>query len=159
MDRSAKIESYGNAHDYLLTAIEKFPREMWQYRPAADEWTIHEIIVHITDSEVNSYVRCRRFLAEPGQPLMVYDEMGWARALDYHSQSTDDALALFKWLRKMSYDLIKGIEDESVWSKECFHPESGLMTMDAWLDTYERHVREHVAQMEGVYVRWRWLRH
>jgi len=39
---------------------------MWQYRPAPDRWTIHEIVVHIADSEANSYIRCRRCLAEKG---------------------------------------------------------------------------------------------
>ena len=32
--------------------------------------------------------------------------------------------------------------------------EDGAMTMDDWLDVYERHVREHIEQMEGVYQDW-----
>ena len=34
---------------------------------------------------------------------MAYDEMQWARALNYHSQSVEDAVELFKWLRRASY--------------------------------------------------------
>lgn len=30
----AKIQSYGNAHAELVNALERFPRAMWQYRPA-----------------------------------------------------------------------------------------------------------------------------
>ena len=151
--QKTKIESYGNAYQTLLTALERFPHEMWQYRPDSSQWTIHEIIIHITDSEANSYIRCRRFLAEPGQALAAYDEMQWARELDYHAQSPEDALELFRWLRKQSYDLIKDAPDE-VWGRECYHPENGTMTMADWLDVYERHVPEHVAQMEGVYQQW-----
>lgn len=151
--RAAKIDSYGAAHAELVSALERFPREMWQYKPDPEMWSIHEIVVHITDSEANSYIRCRRFLAEPGQPLMAYDEGQWARALNYHEQSADDALELFRWLRKKSYDLIR-VAPDKVWSRECFHPENGTMTMDDWLDAYERHVRDHVVQMEGVYERW-----
>ena len=98
-ERQQKIESYGSAHAKLAEALQQFPKEMWQFRSSPDDWTIHEIVVHITDSEVNSYIRCRRFIAEPEKPLMAYDEERWAKSLDYHSQSTDDALALFKWLR------------------------------------------------------------
>ena len=154
VERKAKIDSYGEAHRNLLSALEGFPQEMWQYKPDPDEWSIHEIIVHITDSEANSYIRCRRFLAEPGQNLMAYDPDLWSRELDYHEQSPEDALELFRWLRKKSYDLILDAPSE-VWTRECLHPESGTMTMDEWLDIYERHIPEHVAQMQAVFERWR----
>lgn len=152
-NRIRRIESYGSAHQVLVDALERFPREMWQYRPEPDRWTIHEIVVHITDSEANSYVRCRRLLAEPGSTVLGYDEMRWARELHYHAQSTDVALELFKWLRRASYLLIKDAP-APVWSNTVVHSDSGSMTMDEWLDTYDRHVREHIEQMQGVYDDW-----
>ena len=151
--RHPKIESYGAAHTALINALERFPKEMWQFRPAADRWTIHEIIVHITDSEANSYVRCRRLLAEPGSAVLGYDEWGWAKALDYHAQSTAEALELFKWLRRKSYTLIKD-QPDTVWANTVNHSEGGRMTMDEWLDIYDRHVPEHIAQMQAVYDDW-----
>ena len=151
--RQAKIDSYGKAYDLLIEALERFPREMWQYRPDEDQWSIHEIVVHIADSEANSYVRCRRFLAEPGETLMAYDEMRWGRELDYLDQNPEDALALFRWLRKLSYDLIKTVPQE-VWSRECYHPEDGMITMDDWLDTYQRHIPDHISQMESIHQSW-----
>src|SRR5215510_12756135 len=91
-ERQQKIESYGNAYQQLVEAIREFPAEMWQFRPAPDRWTIHETLVHITDSEANSFVRCRKAIAEPGTAVVGYDEPVWAKALDYHTQSADDAL-------------------------------------------------------------------
>jgi hypothetical protein len=152
-ERSARIESYGRAHTKLVSALERFPREMWQFRPALDRWTIHEIIVHIADSEANSYIRCRRFLAEPGSAVLGYDEERWARELRYHDRSADDALELFRWLRGASYALIADLP-ESAWSNTVHHSENGVMTLDDWLDTYERHVPEHIAQMQLVYDDW-----
>ncbi|MGB8643975.1 MAG: DinB family protein [Anaerolineae bacterium] len=152
-ERSKKIESYGMAHPQLVAALERFPREMWQFRPAPDRWTIHEIIIHIADSEANSYIRCRRFIAEPGSNVLGYDENKWAHDLHYHEQNADDALELFKWLRHKSYTLIKDLP-EPVWSNMVHHTESGVMTMDEWLDTYERHIPEHVKQMQANYDDW-----
>jgi hypothetical protein len=151
--RQQKIESYGAAHAILTAALERFSKEMWQYRPAPDRWTIHEIIIHITDSEANSYVRCRRLLAEPGSSVMGYDEWQWALGLDYHAHSTADAIELFKWLRRLSYTLIKD-QPDSVWANTVEHTESGLMTLDQWLDIYERHIPDHVTQMQAVYDDW-----
>jgi uncharacterized damage-inducible protein DinB len=157
-ERAQKIASYGAAYQTLMTALERFPREMWQYRPAPDRWTIHEILVHIADSEANSYIRCRRFIAEPGSPVLGYDEAGWARELRYHEQSIEDALELFKWLRRKSYTLVRNLPPET-WAHTVQHSESGEMSMDDWLDTYERHIPEHIRQMQGNYDDWLMLKY
>ena len=153
-ERAHKIEVYGNAYRELVEGLKEFPREMWGYRSQVDPWTIHEIVVHITDSEANSFVRCRRFIAEPGRDVMAYDENGWATALDYMDQSPDDAIELFRWLRGNTYKLIKTLP-ESAWSNTAYHAENGTMTLDDWLDVYEAHVRDHVAQMRRIYEEWK----
>ena len=152
-ERAARIETYGTAYQQLISALEQFPREMWQYRPAPDRWTIHEIIVHITDSEANSYVRCRRFLAEPDSAILGYDENRWARELRYEDQSAADALELFRLLRKTTHVLISDLP-ETVWSNLAYHSENGPMTLDDWLKVYARHVSDHVEQMQAVYEMW-----
>ena len=152
-DRLKTIETYGQAYEKLSTALLQFPRQMWQHRAAPDGWTIHEIVVHIADSEANSYVRCRRFIAEPGSTVMGYDEAGWAQRLNYQAQSPEAALELFKQLRAASYHLIKTLP-EAVWTHTVVHSESGVMTMDDWLDIYDRHVPDHIAQMQEVYAAW-----
>ena len=153
-ERLAKIESYGSAHDLLVEALRRFPREMWKFKPAPDRWSVHEIVVHIADSEANSYVRCRRFIAEPGQAAMPYDQDVWTSKLRYHEQSTDDYLELFKWLRKASYDLIKTLP-EPAWQAKLTHPEHNDYSFDRWLDIYERHIPGHIAQMQKNYEAWK----
>ena len=123
-ERARKLESYRDAHTLLVDALDEFPKDMWQFRDEHGCWSIHEHIVHITDSEANSYIRCRRIIAEQGESLMAYDENQWAAVLDYHEQSVEDALALFKWLRHKSYTLIKDLP-EPVWAQSSYHPENG----------------------------------
>jgi hypothetical protein len=151
--RQQKLAAYAGAYDELVAALQRCPRAMWQFRPAPDGWTIHETIIHITDSEANSFVRCRRLIAEPGSAVMGYDENVWARRLNYHAQSTDDALELFRWLRHASHALVAA-QPDSVWSHTIHHSEDGTMTMDDWLDTYARHVIDHIAQMQATYEAW-----
>jgi hypothetical protein len=152
-DRQAKIETYGAAYDELTAAITHYPREMWQYRSPVELWTIHEVLVHIADSEANSFIRLRRLIAEPGSAVMGYDENVWARQLDYHAQSTDDALQLFRWLRHNSFLLLKSLP-QAAWGNSIQHPENGPMTMDDWLEVYARHVSDHVAQMTRIHAEW-----
>lgn len=152
-ERARKIESYGNAYAVLVDALERFPQEMWQFRDSHGCWSIHEHVVHIADSEANSYIRCRRFIAEPGEPLAGYDENRWATALDYHEQDTEDALELFRLLRLKGHALIKTLS-EDVWSNKAIHSEYGEMSFDEWLDVYERHIPEHIQYMQENYDAW-----
>jgi len=157
-ERKQQLELYGKASQLLHQAIREFPKEMWKFKPAPTQWSIHEIIIHITDSEINSYVRCRCFIAEPGKTIMAYDQDKWAIKLDYHNQSTDEALALFTLLRHSSFRLIAAI-DEKTWANTISHPENGLMTMDDWLLIYADHIPLHIRQMKRVYDTWKNRQH
>ncbi|HVZ41485.1 MAG TPA: DinB family protein [Candidatus Kapabacteria bacterium] len=152
-ERRQMIESYGAAYDRLVEAIGALPRRMWTYRPASGEWTIHEILIHIADSEANSFIRARRFIAEPGSTVMAYDQDLWAVRLDYHNRNIEEALALFRELRRSTYSLVRSLP-ESTWSNTVSHPENGVMSMDDWLRIYEAHVPGHIAQMQRVHDAW-----
>lgn len=152
--REQKIESYGNAYNLLVDEIKKFPEDMWKFKPAPGKWSIHEIIIHLADSETSGYIRCRRFIAEPGSKVLAYDQDKWCNKLNYHQQSTEDALELFKFLREMSYNLIRSLPDP-VWANVIEHSENGLMTMEDWLAIYEAHVPVHLKQMQRNYATWK----
>lgn len=153
-ERDALIESYGKAYDTLIKGLEELPEEMWQWKPAPDRWSIHEILLHIADSEANSYIRCRRFVAEPGSGVYGYDQDAWAVKLDYHSQSVSEALDLFKLLRKASYNLIKNLPDEVWQSATVQHSEMGTVTFEEWLRIYEDHIPAHLHQMRRNLTAW-----
>lgn len=151
--RKQKFESYATAYTRLMEALEGFPRAMWKEHVEHDPWSIHEIIVHIADSEVNSYIRCRQCIAQPGARVMAYDEESWARKLNYLEQDVDEALELFRLLRLRTARLIQNVPD-AAWSNTIEHPENGTMTLEDWFDVYDRHVPEHLEQMQRIYDAW-----
>ncbi len=153
-ERNEKIESYGNAYKNLIEALNELPKEMWQFKPSPVEWSIHEIIIHLADSEANGYIRCRRFIAEPGSKVMAYDQDRWATELSYHNQNINDALDLFRLLRLMTYNLIKYLPAKT-WSNIVEHSGSGIITMNDWLNIYENHVTVHIAQMKRNFENWK----
>ena len=152
-ERKQKIITYGAANELLVEALKKFPKEMWKFKPGPERWSIHEIILHLADSETNSYIRCRRCIAESGKSVMAYDEDQWAVSLHYLDQSAEDALELFKILRQMSFNLIENLP-ESAWSNTINHPEGGIMTLDDWLNIYVNHIVDHIQQMQATYDAW-----
>ena len=153
-ERLEKIELYGRGYDLFVEALNEMPKEMWQFKPSPKDWSVHEIIIHLADSESNSALRARRLIVEPGQPLMAYDQDVWAEGLDYHSQDVDEALALLKYSRSTTYKLLKDLPDE-VWEHSVVHPEvDGPYTFDMWLTTYAKHIPGHIQQMRDNLEAW-----
>lgn len=153
-ERMQKIESYGKGYALLTEAIKQFPKEMWSFKPSPNRWSIHEIIVHIADSEANAYVKCRKLIAEPGKAIATYDQDKWSAAFHYPEQSTEDALELFRRLRLASYNLIKTLPGPA-WSNSTGSMENETVTLDDWLKVYEEHIPEHIRQMRKRYDEWR----
>lgn len=151
--RQQKIASYGAAYDVVEKTLRALPPEMWDYKPSPADWSVHEIVVHLADAEANGYVRFRRFVAEPGSKVMAYDQNRWAEKLDYDRQDMQEALLLFKYLRSTTYALLKQLTEEA-WTSTVEHSERGVMTLEDWLETYDGHSAEHIAQMKENFRLW-----
>ena len=121
-ERKSKIELYGKGYDLLMQVLKDIPREMWKFKPATEEWSVHEILVHLADSESNAALRARKLIVEPGGTLMGYDQDKWTLVLDYHEQSYEDSLEIVRLARKTTYELLKK-QPENVFTHWVKHPE------------------------------------
>ncbi|MDR4505146.1 MAG: DinB family protein [Candidatus Scalindua sp.] len=152
-NRKQAIELFGKGFQQLTEALKQFPKEMWEFKPSGDRWSIHEILVHIADSEANAFVKCRKLIAQPGKSVNDYDQNVWSEALHYREQNIEGSLKLFKWLRQNTYALIKELPD-TIWSNASGYGEDGIVTLDHWLEIYANHVTDHIKQMKKNYTAW-----
>ena len=153
--RNALIDLYKTAFSDFENALGNIPQEMWTFKPEPKEWSVHEIIVHLADSETNSYLRARRLIADPGEMLMAYDQDHWAVALDYHSQDWKLALETTRLVRESTYALIKDLPD-NVWAHSALHPEQeGAFQFEQWLKIYSKHPLVHRDQVLANHTIWK----
>ena len=154
-ERHEKIELYGKGFDMLIEILKDIPREMWTFKPAPTEWSIHEVIIHLADSESNAALRARSLISEPGSTLMGYDQDIWASSLNYHDQNLQDALEVTRLARKTTYALLKKqpdkVFDHSVKHSEYKEP----YTFEQWLDIYSAHIPGHIEQIMNNYMIWK----
>jgi uncharacterized damage-inducible protein DinB len=153
MDRAQRLQEYKEGYSRLQAALENLPPTMWSYKPAEDEWSVHEILMHLADSEVHAYLRCRTILAEPGAMLLSYDEHQWSVALNYASQDVHEALTLIALMRRLTGTLLDKMP-AALWHQHGIHSKSGPMTLDDWLETYIEHMAIHIAQLATRYTLW-----
>lgn len=154
-DRNEKIELYGRGYDMLIATLQDIPREMWKFKPEPKEWSVHEVLIHLADSESNAALRARKLIVEPGGTFMGYDQDEWAIGLNYHDQSTEDALETLRLVRKTTYELLKKQPDE-VFEHTAKHPEyDEPYTFEKWLNIYSGHIPAHIEQIKNNYKIWR----
>jgi hypothetical protein len=153
-ERNAKIEEYGRGYDLLKAALAQLPREAWEYKPSPEDWSVHEILVHMGDSESMAALRARKLIVEPGSKLMGYEEARWAGALDYQHQDVECALDIIRLARQTTYELLKRLPDE-FFTHSVTHPEyDEPYTFDRWLSIYSGHIPDHIAQMQKTVHAW-----
>lgn len=154
-ERAEKIELYGRGYNLLVETLRDIPREMWTFKPEPNAWSVHEVLVHLADSESNAALRARKLIVEPGGMLMAYDQDRWAVELDYHDQSYEDALETLRLVRKTTYALLKK-QPDNVFENSVKHPEyDEPYTFEQWLNIYSAHIPGHIEQIRNNYKIWR----
>jgi hypothetical protein len=114
-------------------------------------WTIRQIVHHIADSHVNSYVRFKWTLTEERPTIKAYDEGRWAALEDSRTGDIRAPLAFLEGLHARWVQLLRSMTDEQ-FGRSFVHPETGkTVSLSAALCYYAWHARHHTAQI-------RWLR-
>jgi hypothetical protein len=154
-ERNEKIELYGRGFDLLKAALAEVPTEAMKFKPEPKEWSVHEVVIHIADSESNAALRARKLIVEPGGILMGYDQDKWADVLNYHDQNLEDALETTRLVRKTTYELLKK-QPEEVFAHAVIHPErTEPFTLERWLQIYSGHIPGHIEQIRNNVVLWK----
>ena len=121
----------------------------WTARPRPDKWSIVEIALHLTDSELIGTGRSRLAFAQPGKGFFTYDENGWASAFDYQGAdraAVERSLALFEALRAYQLPVFERATPGQ-WLNEARHPEWGVITFRNLLELYADHSERHIGQI------------
>ncbi len=151
--RSHRIKQFENAPEELTMTLRRIPKRMWLFKPSPDRWSIHEIVLHLCDSEVDCYMTCRRLIAEPGKEILEYDANRWTESLGYFHQSTKEALEIMRRLRRMTHRLLATAQ-ETVWSHTVKHPQEGELSLERWFEQQQRHFNRHIKQIQKNYETW-----
>ncbi|HEX2696408.1 MAG TPA: DinB family protein [Anaerolineales bacterium] len=154
-ERNAMIEEYRHGYDLFAAVLAEIPHEAWEFKPALQEWSVHELIIHMKDSTYMGVIRLHKLIAEPGSTLMPYAEDKWSEALNYHTQEMEDALQIFRLILKTTYHLLQTLPKQ-VFTHSVIHPEwNEPYTFDDWFNIYISHVSDHIRQLEQIHTAWK----
>jgi hypothetical protein len=118
-------------------------------------WTVRQVVHHLPDSHINSYVRFRWALTEPSPIIKTYEEARWAELADAKSAPIAPSLALLDALHARWEFLLNALTDAD-FARTLKHPELGEIRLDWMLGLYAWHGRHHVAQIQRLCERSGW---
>ena len=123
------------------------------YRP--EGWTVRQVVHHLPDSHLNSYVRFKLALTEAQPTIKTYDQEAWAKLADSKSTSVETSLALLEALHERWVNLLKSMSPAD-FARILNHPEMGPVTLDRLLALYAWHGRHHVGHITSLRDRMGW---
>ncbi len=113
-------------------------------------WTVRQVVHHLPDSHMNSYVRFKLALTEASPVIKPYDEAAWALLGDTRDTPVETSLAILEALHTRWVVLLRGLSEEQ-WGRTMRHPENGLLRLDQVLALYAWHGDHHVAHITGAF--------
>lgn len=122
------------------------------YRP--EGWSSRQVVHHLVDSHLNSYVRLKLALTEEVPTIRTYDEGRWAELPDA-AAPIDGSLDLLEALHDRWIYLWRRLADAD-WERRLRHPDLGEMCVDELLAFYAWHGKHHIAHVTELRRREGW---
>jgi len=124
------------------------------YRP--NGWTIRQVVHHVGDSHMNSFMRFKLALTEDTPTIKPYFEDRWAELEDYKSTPLEVSLALLDNLHKRWIILLKSLTPEQI-KRKFYHPEhSREIPLDELMCLYAWHSEHHLAHITKLKEKMNW---
>ena len=118
------------------------------YRP--EGWTIRQVIHHLPDSHLNSYIRFKWTLTEEQPLIKAYNEQLWAELPDGKTAPIQISLSLLESIHSRWVWFLRNIKEED-WQRCFTHPETNkLVPLDVNLSLYSWHGKHHLAHIRSV---------
>lgn len=143
------IKEYSLGYTMIWDAIEGLTEEELRYKPAPNKWSIHQILIHVTDSEISATPRLKKVLAEEEPILVSFDQDAWANTLSYDLLDREQYLHLFKLLRTSMQPILDNLTSEQS-RRVGIYIDQERFTFKQLLEFRVQHVRDHLDQIERV---------
>jgi uncharacterized damage-inducible protein DinB len=118
-------------------------------------WTVRQVVHHVPDSHLNSYIRIKLALTEDQPTVKPYDESKWAQLTDARTAPIEASLNLLEGLHERWVMLYRSLSEEDV-RRQFHHPELGIVTIDKYIAMYAWHGKHHVAHITSLRDRMAW---
>jgi hypothetical protein len=152
------LDSFINAFNELDAMMVSVTADQLDWRETAGEWSIRQVLHHLTDDgNVFTFI-IERALATPGCKVFFCGFPGnetWADQLGFDQRPVTNALALMRAQHNFLTELVSAFPDR--WGNHVgYYNEAGEKQVDQSVENMlvmlTEHMREHTAMIENILV-------
>ncbi|WP_339201680.1 YfiT family bacillithiol transferase [Paenibacillus sp. FSL P2-0322] len=119
-------------------------------------WTIRQVVHHVADSHMNSYIRFKLALTEDTPTIKPYDEGRWAEIPDARELPLEPSLQLLEGLHERWVTVLRSLGEDQL-HRSFIHPESGrTIRLERNIGIYAWHGKHHTAHITSLRERNAW---
>jgi hypothetical protein len=123
------------------------------YRP--EGWTVRQVVHHVPESHLNSYVRFKLAITEDEPTIKPYFEDRWAELDDARKAPIALSLDLLEALHGRWIWFLRSLKQDD-FQRTFRHPELGIVSVDKNIALYAWHGQHHVAHITSLRERMGW---
>lgn len=143
--RDSMIEAISELPVVLRAAVRGLTNAQLDTPYRENGWTVRQVVHHLADSHVNSYVRFKLAMTEDRPPIKAYDENEWAKLSD-NKLPPEVSLQLLEGLHSRWATMLSAMKPAD-FQRKLVHSERGEMTLDAMVCLYSWHGRHHASHI------------
>ena len=147
-ETSELLERFRRGAELVAVSITGAAGSEMDFVPQPGQWSIRQIVAHLSDAEIVATMRLRQIIAEQNPRLEAWDQDGWAKNLDYAKRKPSQSLETFRRIRAENYELVKDLP-ESTFERKGNHTERGPITLLQLVRLMAEHAENHAAQLRA----------
>ncbi len=147
----ADLQEYADEIEALTSRIASLlsdrPADVLDDKYRKGSWNIRQVIYHLTDSHLHSYMRFNWTLTENTPTIKAYDEKEWAELPTVNSTPIEIIMDDLKMIQRRLAHTVRSLSEEDM-EKRFFHPENGktysLKVLSALYAWHSNHHLNHI---------------
>jgi len=149
-ERKRALETLASFPAKLEEFMQGFPASLLSKRYRPEGWNVIQLIHHLADSHLHSFMRCKHALLEDTPKIKDYQEKDWANTTDASQADVAISISLLKALHQRWVIFFKSLTEEE-FQRAYFHPERHKnYPLDTVLALYAWHGEHHLAHLKLV---------
>ena len=139
-------QELSSAVDLIAQQLKRIEPAVAQHKPAADRWSIQEVVGHLIDSAANNHQRFVRALQVDALTFPKYEQQRWVADQHYNLAPWSDLVDLWRFYNIHLAHIIRNIPDSAL-EVQCTIGPNDPVTLLFLIEDYLVHMQHHLKKI------------